>query len=288
MLHRTRIVACLLSRLALLPTRKPWVWLLWAIVLAWTVRSMGAETGRKWTVYLLPHPHVDIGYTHPQADVEHMHWKYFEEAIAASRRTTDYPAGARYKWNVEVLWAVDSYLKQATPEKQQKFVEAVRKGWIGLDALYANELTALCRPEELMRLIDYAGPLSDRCGVTIDSAMISDVPGYTWGLTSALAAAGVKYLSIGCNPGIRTGWTNATWEDKPFYWITPDGKNKILCWLPKAGYALVWGNNDVDKQMAMMVKYAADLERAAMPTTWCRFATVWATMPGRPPASVTR
>ena len=92
-------------------------------------------------------------------------------ALSTSRRSRPPGArpttrpGARFKWNVEVLWAADSYLKQASPEKQQEFIDAVKKGWIGLDALYGNELTALCRPEELVRLVDYAGQVSRRCGV---------------------------------------------------------------------------------------------------------------------------
>ena len=31
--------------------------------------------------------------------------------------------------------------------------------------------------------------------VKVESAMISDVPGYTWGIVPALAQAGVKYFS---------------------------------------------------------------------------------------------
>ncbi|MCX5685107.1 MAG: hypothetical protein NT049_15695, partial [Planctomycetota bacterium] len=88
---------------------------------------------RKWVVYILPHSHVDIGYTHVQTDVEKAHWRYYEQAIEASKKTADYPPGAQFKWNVEVLWAVDSYLKQATPEKQKEFIDAVKAGWIGLD-----------------------------------------------------------------------------------------------------------------------------------------------------------
>ena len=38
----------------------------------------------------------------------------------------------------------------------------------------------------------YATRLSEECGVPIESAMISDVPGYTWGTVSAMAQAGVK------------------------------------------------------------------------------------------------
>ncbi len=191
---------------------------------------------RKWTIYILPHSHVDIGYTHVQTDVEKLQWKYYELAIEASKKTADYPRGAQFKWNVEVLWAVDGYLKQATPEKQKEFLDAVKAGWIGLDALYGNELTGLCRPEELARLVKFSTMVSKRSGVPIEAAMISDVPGYTWGIVPALAQAGVKYLSAGPNGGDRIGYTLAAWQDKPFWWVAPDGITKILVWVPYRGY----------------------------------------------------
>ena len=143
--------------------------LLGAAVVALPKSGSAAEPARQWVVYLLPHSHVDIGYTHVQTEVERKHWSYYEQAIEAARRTADYPSDARFKWNVEVLWAVDSYLRQASPEKQREFIEAVKHGSIELDALYGNELTGLCRPEELLRLCDYARQISRRCGVKIDS-----------------------------------------------------------------------------------------------------------------------
>jgi hypothetical protein len=191
---------------------------------------------RKWVVYILPHSHVDIGYTRVQTEVERDHWRFYEQAIAASRKTADYPKGAQFKWNVEVLWATDSYLKQATPEKRAEFIEAVKAGWVGLQALYGNELTALCRPEELVRLTDCARRLARQCGVTIDSAMISDVPGYTWGMVPVLAQSGVKYFSIGPNGGDRIGYTLEAWADKPFWWVSPSGRERVLCWIPTRGY----------------------------------------------------
>jgi hypothetical protein len=197
---------------------------------------MSLKPVRDWVVYLLPHSHVDIGYTHVQAEVERKQWQYLEQGIEAARATARAPAGEQFKWNVEVLWAVDSYLKQATPQQAAAFVDAVRRGWVGLDALYGSELTGLCRPEELVRLVDCAARLRRRFGFTIDSAMITDVPGYTWGLTSVLAAAGVKYWSIGPNGSDRIGSTLEAWADRPFYWQTPCGRQKILCWIPAKGY----------------------------------------------------
>ena len=206
-------------------------------------KSIGKKTltinpVRKWEVYLLHHSHVDIGYTHVQTDVIKKHWEYFEQVIELARKTADYPAGSRFKWNVEVLWAVDSYLKQASKEKRQEFIKAVKKGWIALDALYGNELTALCRPEELVRLTDCARRLSRQYDLTIDSAMITDVPGYTWGIVPVLAQSGVKYFSVGPNRGHRIGYTLSSWGDKPFYWESPSGKENILCWVAGEGYSL--------------------------------------------------
>lgn len=201
-------------------------------------RTIVIEPVRKWEIYLLHHSHVDIGYTHVQTEVERMQWKYLEQAVELARKTADYPERSQFKWNVEVLWAVESYLKQASKEKREEFIEAAQKGWIGLDALYGNELTALCRPEELIRLVGYAEELRRLCGVEIDSAMITDVPGYTWGIVPVLAQSGVKYFSVGPNRGHRIGYTLSEWGDKPFYWEGPSGKEKILCWVAGEGYSL--------------------------------------------------
>ncbi|MEA1950867.1 MAG: hypothetical protein U9N87_05750, partial [Planctomycetota bacterium] len=192
---------------------------------------------RPWKLYYLPHSHVDIGYTHVQTDVMKRQWDHFELAMDIAEKTADYPHGARFKWNAEVLWAVDSYLKEAPADKKKRFLAAVRKGAIGIDALYGNELTALCRPEELMRLLDCANRLREDYGMEIDSAMISDVPGYTWGMVPVLAQNGIKYFSVGPNHCHRIGLTLDTWGDKPFYWVGPAGKHKVLFWMHGKGYA---------------------------------------------------
>jgi alpha-mannosidase len=201
-------------------------------------REVPLKPVRKSVIYILPHSHVDIGYTELQTDVERKQIANIARGIELARATAANPEGARYKWNVEVLWAVESYLRQASPARQQEFVEAVRKGWVGLDAMYGNELTGLCRPEELVRLFSYATRLADRCGVPIESAMISDVPGYAWGVISVMAQAGVRYWSIGPNYFDTIGTSMVAWENKPFYWVGPTGRDKVLCWVPYQGYAI--------------------------------------------------
>ena len=161
------------------------------------------------TVFILPHSHTDIGYTEIQTEIEDKQVNNLLQGIAYARATATNPPGARFVWNVEVLWEVDSYLRQATPEKRQRFIDAVKKGQVGLQALYGNELTGLCRPEELLRLLTCAQQVSQLCDQPITSAMITDVPGYTWGIVPAFAHSGVKYFSIGPNGGDRIGHTIA-------------------------------------------------------------------------------
>jgi alpha-mannosidase len=201
-------------------------------------RELKVAAVRQATIYILPHSHVDIGYTAVQTEIERKQMANIAKGIELAQATAGNPEGSRYKWNVEVLWAVESYLRQSSVEQQNAFIEAVKKGSVGLDAMYANELTGLCRPEELLRLFRYATELGQRCGVKIESAMISDVPGYTWGVVPAMAQAGVKYWSIGPNYFDRMGYTIANWENKPFYWAGPSGRDKVLCWIPYQGYAI--------------------------------------------------
>jgi alpha-mannosidase len=98
-------------------------------------------------------------------------------------------------------------------------------------------MTGIYSEEELFELMADAKRYEREYGVTIDSAMQSDVPGYTWGLVPALAQAGVKYISVGPNSGHRIGHTYE-WADKPFYWVSPSGREKVLFWMCGKGYSM--------------------------------------------------
>jgi hypothetical protein len=190
------------------------------------------------TIHLLHHSHVDIGYTHVQDEVKQIQWKNLESAISLAEQTAAYPVGSRFKWNSEVMWPVETYLREQTPDKVKKMKEAISRGWIDLDAFYANTLTELCSTEELVRLTADARRISSECGVMIRSAMVSDIPGWSWGIVPVLAVSGVKYLSLGTNTFDRIGSIIKDWGDRPFYWVSPSGEEKILCWIHGKGYSM--------------------------------------------------
>lgn len=193
---------------------------------------------RKVVVYILPHSHHDLGYTDLQANVEEKQMRNISMGMDLAQRTASYPEGARFVWNLEVLWGADLFLRRKPEAEKAAFVDAVKRGWIGLNGMYANELTGICRSEELLQLFRYAGELGRQCGIRVNSAMLSDVPGFTWGTVTAMAQAGIRYFSAAPNFFDRIGTFMEEWQDKPFWWISPSGREKVLVWVPWTGYAM--------------------------------------------------
>jgi len=201
-------------------------------------REVTLKPVKKLTVYITPHSHTDIGYTEIQTAIEKRQVQNLVDGLAAAKRTADYPPGARFVWNVEVLWAADLYLHRLDDRQRAEFLDAVKKGQVVLNGMYLNELTGLCRPEELVRLFRYSTVLAERTGVPIDAVMTSDVPGQTWGTVTAMAHAGIRYFSTAPNYFDRIGTILREWENNPFYWVGPDGRSKVLVWIPFWGYAM--------------------------------------------------
>ncbi|KKK98071.1 hypothetical protein LCGC14_2646420, partial [marine sediment metagenome] len=159
-----------------------------------------------------------------------------------------------FKWHPEGMWAVEEFLRTASDDEQSRFIEACRKGQIHIDALYAQAMTGMYTEEELFELVGAAKRFEKKYGIPVISAMQSDVPGYTWGLATALAHNDIPYLSVGPNwfaigdgsdyfkgenivGRSHRGGLVFDWADRPFWWVDPSGKNKVLFWMPGWGYS---------------------------------------------------
>lgn len=226
-------------------------------------RLVRLQPVQRVMVYVLPHSHHDLGYTDLQANIEEKQMHNISLGIELARRTADYPEGARFVWNLEVLWGADLFMRRKSQAEKDELIDAIKRGWIGLNGMYANELTGLCRPEELLQLFRYGTQLGSQCGVPVDSAMISDVPGYTWGTIAAMGQAGIRYFSAAPNWSDRVGRLMVEWQDKPFWSISPSGKEKVLVWIPWAGYAL----SQVERAMSVewVGKYQDRLDSVKFP-----------------------
>ena len=216
------------------------------------------------------HSHNDIGYSDLQDTVEQKQIRNIRDALRLIKETSKYPAGAQYKWNIESLWAVENFMNVATEDEKKTFVQDVKSGSIGLPASYANELSGLCSPEDLIHYTDYSRQLNQLYGIHFNTVMISDVPGVSWAMVPALAERGIKYISSGPNYapsypdlGGRVGYSNKAWGDKPFYWLSPSGKEKVLFWQAGKGYS--WFHNynvgrAGEKTKSNLMEYLKELE----------------------------
>ncbi|WP_221284842.1 glycoside hydrolase family 38 C-terminal domain-containing protein [Mucilaginibacter sp. SP1R1] len=194
----------------------------------------------NWSVYVLPHSHVDIGYTNTQAKVLKLHIDNIDESIDLAEKTQNYPVEARFKWTTEAIWVVDNYLKLASPEKKARFWKAVKKGWINLDGAYGNINTSMTDSRQLMQMFAKSQQLAKEQGIEIHTMFQGDVPGASWGLAAQADQTGIHYFLSGPNASDRIG-NLAKWQDKPFYWMSPSGKQKLLFWQCQPysiGYAL--------------------------------------------------
>lgn len=182
---------------------------------------------RQWTVYIYPHSHVDIGYTNTHANVEMIHRRNLINGIELAEKTAAYPEGARYSWNPEVLWPVERYFKKATPQQKQYIIDAVKKGYLNLDASYVNTNTSAAADEELFEFMGHSKDFEKLTGKKIETFVQVDVPGMSWGIVPVLAKSGVKYVFALNNGENRTGHAMEL-SFKPFWWAGPDGHSRIL------------------------------------------------------------
>ena len=213
-------------------------------------KTFDVPAARKWTVNFLPHSHLDIGYTHRQMDVMKLQWRNFERAIDLAERTKDYPEGSRYHWNTEATWPVTGYLEEyAGTEKAERIIQAIKDGVINVDAPLGSILTGISRQEELMHIFDDAHEIAELTGVECNTAMMTDVPGQVWGFATALAKNGVRYYSSGPNyvplygriGNDRAAALHVKWGDKPFWWQSQSGTDKVMIWQAGRGYSWFHG-----------------------------------------------
>jgi len=185
---------------------------------------------RHWTVYIYNHSHVDIGYTNTQRNVEILHKTNIVEGMKLGEATKDYPIGSRYRWNPEVTWPLERYWKSATPTQKERVIESIKSGYLCVDASYLNLNTSACNDEELFQVFRFSREMQKLTGVPMDAFQQMDIPGMSWGLVPVMAQQGVRYMMAWPN-SCRAG-NGRSLDEKPFWWVGPDGKSKILFFQP--------------------------------------------------------
>lgn len=186
---------------------------------------------RKWSISLVHHTHLDVGYTDRQEVVVNNHLQYLDSVLELVDRTQDWDDDARFRWNIEVNWPLERWFGSRSGHDRQRMVEAVRAGQVSVGAMSLNMHTEACAVEELYEMVRFAAELSSTYGVKCTSAMQTDVPGGVTALIEVLSDVGVQYLSVAHNYAGRSVPYLIGGEKlaRPFYWKAPSGK-RLLVW----------------------------------------------------------
>jgi len=196
---------------------------------------------RHWTIHLVHHTHLDIGYTDPQGRVLAEHLAFLDSCLDLMNRTDSWPDDAKFRWSVEALWSFDEWTKVRSKEKIDEFIRRVKEGRIELTAMPYNLHSETCSTDELHELLRLARDVSKQYGIEIPAAMQTDVPGAVVGLTDVLAANKVKYLSVAHNWAGRSVPHLVGGQDQPrlFRWVGPSGKG-VLVWVTDTPHGLAY------------------------------------------------
>lgn len=178
---------------------------------------------RKWTLYLAPHEHLDVGYTDYRGKVTEIHDRNVDKLVDLITRHPE------MRWNLDGSWIVENYLATRKGAARQAFMKLAREGKISIPAQYANLLTGYASLEELIRSTFYSYRLHVAKSIPFDYANITDVPSYTWSYASILHALGIRYFAAASNNDRAPILLIGRWNTKsPFWWEGPDGSKVLM------------------------------------------------------------
>ena len=178
---------------------------------------------RKWTAYVAPHAHLDIGYTDYQAKVAEIHNRNVDKLLD---EIDEHP---EMRFSLDGSWIVRQYLASRNTAACARLLGLVRDGKIAVPAQLANLMTGYPTLEELIRSTAYSGELHREAKIPFNYANITDVPSYTWSYPSVLHALGIKYFSAASNNDRAPILLYGRWNEKsPFWWQGPDGSKVLM------------------------------------------------------------
>lgn len=178
----------------------------------------GCVPARKWTVDVLAHVHLDIGYTDLQAKVIELHSRNIDKALGILETDPD------WTFSIDGSFVIQQYLRSRTGKRAERTMAALRDGRLSMNAMWALILFGVAGLEDLYRSMYFAARLRREHDVPVTYANLTDVPSYSAALPSVLAAAGIDAF-VGISNHIRGGNvdSDALHLLSPVRWRGPDG-----------------------------------------------------------------
>lgn len=178
-------------------------------------------------LFIVHHTHMDVGYTDLAGEVRNQHLGHLDQVLELCRGNADRPETERFYWTCESALLVKDYLEARPKPRREALLQALRDGWIELQAFLTQPLTELASAQELIDALAYACELGRREGFGVSCGMIDDIGGYAGRLPSVMAQMNVPYLVA----GVGAFQVHVPWADLPhlFYLRAADGA-RVLVW----------------------------------------------------------
>ena len=103
------------------------------------------DPAKKWTLFLVPHIHVDVGYSDYQAKVAAIQSRTIDEAMDMIAQHPD------FRFSLDGEWDLQQFLSTRNAAQQQRAIAAIQNKQFFVPAQYANLLTGLPTTETLIR-----------------------------------------------------------------------------------------------------------------------------------------
>ena len=189
--------------------------------------SVELVPGKKWNVFVVPHEHLDVGYSDYATKVAEIQSRAIDEAIEMIGKNPD------FRYTLDGYWPAEQFLHGRSEKRRQKFYDLVEQKKIFVPAQLASNLTGFPSLENTIRSLYPSYEFHLKHGGDFDYANLTDVPSSTWSYASVLAAAGLKYFVNASDnwraPIVLLSRVN---ERSPFWWEGPDG-SRILMWVSR-------------------------------------------------------
>lgn len=177
------------------------------------------------TIYLLPHAHTDIGYSHDPVVALELHDRFLDCAITLCEQTRGHAEGARFRWTVEVFFQVLHWWERRDEAARARLTECLRCGEIDIGGRYLNG-TECYAPGDVEWELGEFQRLRELTGYAPDTALQNDVNGFPLAFASRLAAAGLNTIVMGLN----TTMGHSPWRRcEAFRWNVGGGR-ELLVW----------------------------------------------------------
>lgn len=214
-------------------------------------------------IYLVPHSHTDIGYTHPQPIVLELHRRFLEEGLDLAEATADRTDGSAFRWNIEVSGTAIDWWRLASDREKERFVAAAKAGRVEVAGMRWNQ----AHLSDHHMLLEAMAPVRElrAAGVPVRSAMNTDVNGVNWGIVDVMLDHGIENFSMAINEHFGHAVRP---RPQAFRWEAPSGRtllvhNGLIYGVSVSGWLGIPG--EIDKTRQAVPRLAELLEQRGYP-----------------------